>query len=278
MKDTIEKLSCGSLIQHGTYNNRIYLLSASNTEIYSLPERLIAIAREKGYGKIFGKLNEIQSLPFISQKYIIEARALNMYPHSREGLFLAYYIDDERKNEDEKEIYEKNLKLARCKKGSKTEQLDMRRFSIRTCRESDIPSMTSIYKTVFPTYPFPIHDENYLLKTMKENVNYYCIESNDEIIALSSAEKDMDFSYVEMTDFATLPDWRGNGLAVHLLRMMGREMKKQGLRYSFTIARAASPGMNITFARRNYTYGGRLKNNTNISGKIQSMNVWYKTL
>jgi hypothetical protein len=36
--------------------------------------------------------------------------------------------------------------------------------------------------------------------------------------------------------------------------------------------------MNITFAKLGYRYGGRLINNTNISGSIESMNVWYKSL
>jgi hypothetical protein len=36
--------------------------------------------------------------------------------------------------------------------------------------------------------------------------------------------------------------------------------------------------MNITFAKNGYEYAGTLKNNTNISGNIESMNVWYKHL
>jgi hypothetical protein len=36
--------------------------------------------------------------------------------------------------------------------------------------------------------------------------------------------------------------------------------------------------MNITFSKLGYKYGGLLKNNTNISGAIESMNVWYKEI
>lgn len=36
--------------------------------------------------------------------------------------------------------------------------------------------------------------------------------------------------------------------------------------------------MNVTFARQGYTLSGRLKNNTDIAGTIESMNVWYKHL
>lgn len=138
--------------------------------------------------------------------------------------------------------------------------------------------MQEVYKKVFQTYPFPIHDTSYLFKTMNNNVDYFCIENDKKIIALSSAEKDENNAYAEMTDFATLPDWRGHGFALILLNKMERSMKKQGITTTFTIARSASPGMNITFAKAGYDYAGRLKNNTNISGKIESMNIWYKKL
>jgi hypothetical protein len=36
--------------------------------------------------------------------------------------------------------------------------------------------------------------------------------------------------------------------------------------------------MNITFAKSSYTYSGTLTHNTQISGKLESMNVWYKDL
>jgi hypothetical protein len=59
---------------------------------------------------------------------------------------------------------------------------------------------------------------------------------------------------------------------------MEREMKRLGMLTTYTIARALSPGMNITFAKMGYNYAGTLKNNCNISGCIESMNVWYKIL
>jgi len=98
------------------------------------------------------------------------------------------------------------------------------------------------------------------------------------LAALSSAEMDIQGSNVEMTDFATLPEYRGRGLAQFLLQEMEGAMTHKGMRTAYTIARAVSPGMNITFSRRGYQYGGTLVNNTQISGSIESMNIWYKSL
>ena len=150
--------------------------------------------------------------------------------------------------------------------------------SIRLLAESDLPTMASIYKTVFPTYPFPVHDVGYLAETMCGNVDYYGVEVDGELVALSSSEMDLEAGNSEMTDFATLPSWRGRGFAVHLLKRMEKDAPARGIKTAYTIARALSPGMNITFAKRHYCFGGMLVNNTNISGKIESMNIWHKPL
>jgi hypothetical protein len=62
------------------------------------------------------------------------------------------------------------------------------------------------------------------------------------------------------------------------LHRMEQDMKQRGYLTSYTIARSRSVGMNITFAKLEYIYAGTLINNTNISGQIESMNVWYKHL
>ncbi len=68
------------------------------------------------------------------------------------------------------------------------------------------------------------------------------------------------------------------GLAVCLLARMEQEMMLRNITTAYTIARALSPSMNISFSKMGYHYGGTLINNTNIDGQIESMNVWYKYL
>jgi len=53
-------------------------------------------------------------------------------------------------------------------------------------------------------------------------------------------------------------------------------MKSLGIKVVYTIARLNSIPMNKTFLRLNYQYSGTLINNTNIAGKIESMNILYK--
>ena len=139
--------------------------------------------------------------------------------------------------------------------------------------------MSLIFKAVFKTYPFPIFDADYLSQVIKKKqAQYFCIRKEERIVAIAAAEIDADNRGAEMTDFATLPEFRGQGLAKCLLAVMEQSMTKKGMKTAFSIARALSPGMNILFAINGYYFGGTLVNNTNIAGDIESMNVWYKQL
>ena len=274
--DITEELDCGSQIQHGPYNDRIYLMKASEDH-GKLPERLIESAKKSGYAKIFAKVPAENADAFLEHKFIKEAVAPGFFNGEKTCAFMAYYLKKARKVEPDIKLYENNLQIALMKKNTPVRNLDDK-FNIRRCNDDDIGGMAEIYKIVFPSYPFPIHDPGYLHETMHSHVDYFCVETDGRLVALSSAERDDDASNAEMTDFATLPDWLGNGFGAHLLRRMEDEIKPEGIKTAYTIARAASAGMNITFAKLGYIYGGRLKNNTNISGQIESMNVWYNSL
>ena len=81
-----------------------------------------------------------------------------------------------------------------------------------------------------------------------------------------------------MLDCSIDEEYRGYGCALHLLRFLENEVNEKGTQALFTTARATSEEINITFSKTGYTYGRRLKNNTDISGTIESMNVWYMAL
>ncbi len=106
--------------------------------------------------------------------------------------------------------------------------------------------------------------------------NIIGILKREQLIALASADVDTEGKNAEMTDFATLPAFRGNNLSVILLSEMENEMKKQEINTLYTIARLNSVAMNKTFLKLKYKYAGTLIKNTNIAGKIESMNVYYK--
>ena len=59
---------------------------------------------------------------------------------------------------------------------------------------------------------------------------------------------------------------------------MEKYLKERNYKTLYTIARALSPGINFTFSKMGYKYGGTLINNTNIGSSLESMNIWYKKI
>ncbi|TFG61282.1 MAG: putative beta-lysine N-acetyltransferase [Deltaproteobacteria bacterium] len=278
LPDTLEKLACGSLIQHGPASDRIYLMKAAPDFPAHLPDDLIALARARGYSKIFAKVAEPQAAVFLAKGFETEANVPGFYSGRDTALFMGFYLNPTRRQEAERTRIEDILQIALAKNPLvNLSPLDPR-FVVQDCEPVDVTAMARIYREVFPSYPFPIHDPDYLLKTMQSHIAYFGVKADDEWVAISSAEMDVSASNVEMTDFATPPRWRGNHLAQHLLARMELEMKARQIQTAYTIARAMSAGMNVTFRKAGYALGGRLKNNTQISGRIESMNIWYRSL
>lgn len=274
--DRIEKID-HSLIQHGPLNSRVYLMKVAEQDLPDVMFKIDVLAKREGYTKIFAKAPQQVKPLFTEAGYVQEAAIPGFYHGQIEAVFLAKYLDPQRQVEPAGQQIDDILKLARDKAKTAPAQPPADHITIRPADESDAEEMAGVFRTVFESYPFPIHDPDYLRETMKSHIRYFCATENDKIIAVSSSEMDAEAENVEMTDFATLPDCRGKGLAVQLLKAMEEHMRNEGMKTFYTIARALSAGMNVTFARCGYHYGGTLTNNTNISGKIESMNVWHKS-
>lgn len=276
--DTIETFH-GARIQHGPYNRRIYLMKLGQATPADLLPALRELAESRGYTKIFAKIPRSAAAHFTDRDYRIEAEIPGFFRGTEDALLLGSYLDPERARRSDQETVDSILDLARRKAADDSPVTPLPEDSIiAPCRPGDVQAMARIYAEVFPSYPFPIDSPDYLLETMRTHVDYFGVRVHGTWVALSSAEMDLQARNVEMTDFATLPVARGHGYATHLLRTMEPAMRARGIRTAYTIARAVSPGMNITFARCGYTYGGTLVNNTNIGGQIESMNIWHRPL
>lgn len=278
MFDKVEKLNTAT-IQHGKANNRVYLMKIGTEPVSSLIKQIEKLAEENSYSKLFCKVPEKHVNDFKQNNFHQEAYIPQFYNGRETVFFMSKFLDKNRKVLTAEEIKSINkiITLSNSKKGSYT-PFTPPDFDIRILQEDDISSLIQVYSTVFASYPFPIFQPDYILNTMKKNIVYFGAFTGGKLISASSAEMDSESSSVEMTDFATLPEYRGNGLAVVLLNIMEKEMIKRDIKTAYTIARALSAGMNITFAKMNYTFTGTLVHNTNISGSIESMNIWFKNL
>lgn len=276
IRDKIEIIN-GSLIQHGKNNDRIYIMKINTGDTDTLIKSVNELAALNKYSKIFAKIHASQKDDFLKDGYKEEARIENYFNGVSDALFMTKYLSDKRAVLKNKPEIESVIQIAKNKKNTDLKKT-LINFEIIKCSKLHSRQMSELYKSVFKTYPFAIDDPGYIEKTMDENIIYFAAVKNEKIIALSSCETDIKSQSAEMTDFATDPEYAGNGIALELLKVMETNMIKNNIITVYTIARAVSAPMNITFARNGYSYSGTLINNTNISGSIESMNVWVKNL
>jgi len=266
------------LLQHGPASDRVYLMKLDREDFPEILDHLDELAESRGYSKVFAKVPAYAREGFEQDNYRLEAAIPGFYNGKTDGLFMARYFDTERAIDPDAERVDEVLNAAQEKALAVPAIKAETRGDCRLAVPEDCAQMAELYREVFASYPFPVHDPDYLAETMAENVTYAGIWENGRLLALASAERDKAGSNAEMTDFATHPEFRGRGLANLLLWKLEELMAAVNCKTCYTIARATSFGMNITFAKNGYSFAGTLIKNTQISGGLESMNVWYKRL
>ncbi len=275
MTDTVEILF-RSTIQHGPLNRRIYLMKLHPGDVDRIVPALWKLARENRYEKILAKVPESLAERFARAGYRIEARIPGFYTNGDAGLFMSLFFDPQRLKERRPSTVAESRQAVAAAPEKKAGPAPGAR--VETCGPDDVREMSRLYREVFVTYPFPIHDPAFLSRSMAGDTLFFCVRENDRIVALGSCEIDPENRAVEMTDFAVAPESRGKGLAGRLLAQMEAAMVRRRMRTAYTIARSVSAAMNVTFKKGGYRFAGALRNNTHIGGRIESMWVWYKPL
>ena len=272
-----------SRVQHGPNSDRVYLMHLDPSDYPGIVGELVKLAKASHYSKIFAKVPASLTQAFAKAGFVTEALAPDFFPTAdgkgrESGYFMARFFESWRQREENPGLVLDVLRTATVKGREGGPKRPPKGWTFERLKPEEAGDMAKLYSRVFATYPFPIHDPAYIRETMESHVIYFGLRQQGELMALASCETDEHTGLVEMTDFATDREARGAGIAYHLLAHMDRRMTEAGFRTAYTIARAVSYGMNITFARRGYSYAGTLMRNTNISGALESMNVWCKPL
>lgn len=265
-----------SLVQHGKANNRVYLLKLDTNDLPEIIDTMCGLGHTHGYSKLFAKVPATAYKHFLERGFVEEALVPAMCRGECSGIFMCKYLDEARSVPEDGKLLAHVLDAARS--SSQETAKRHRTNDVVQLDKDDADELAQIYSSVFESYPFPIHDPEYIRQSMSNNVVFFAIRKHGKIVAAASAEMDRSWGCVEMTDFATLPEHQGKGAASKLLARMEKSMQARGIHTAYTIARATSFGMNIVFAKMHYAYGGTLYNNTQIGGQLESMNVWHKKI
>ncbi|WP_404442057.1 putative beta-lysine N-acetyltransferase [Sutcliffiella horikoshii] len=226
--------------------------------------------------KVIVKSRKDHVVALLEKGFLFEA-SVPGYFLGGEGYFLCKYMKIDRYNSD-KWVEEDIILDSVWQKTKQKEVLLDSNLKMRVAEVGDAKDLSSFYKSVFPIYPVPIEDPDYIIEQINTNTIFMLLEEDGEIIAAASAEINESYKNAEITDCATSPMKRKGGYMNVLIRELEKELVKRQIYCSYSIARALSFGMNAVLQNLDYTYKGRLKNNCFIFDKIEDMNVWSKDL
>ncbi len=225
------------------------------------------------YSKCIVKVKSEDVSSFLSIGYTYEGK-IRFYFSGSDAHLMTKYRANWRRNSESWVDEDKLLMAVQNKPLTSLKGTPPMRIGI----ESDAEALAKLYQTVFSVYPTPMDDPSYIKKAMKSDTIFYVMEDQGIIKSAASAEVNRTYRNAEMTDCATLPEYRKGGTMRQLILALETELLKQEVYYAYSIARSLSFGMNAVFHQLHYEYGGRLVNNVKIYKDWENMNLWSKTL
>ena len=137
--------------------------------------------------KLIIKVRQEYFADFLARGFICEAKLDQYFLGSDAYFFSKYYSADRLTNDywlhegrTMKEVFklEKQTNLSRNPGEIVLKKADL----------SDTVLLANLYSDVFPVYPTPLHDPDYIGKTIKQGTIYFCIEQKGVIVSAASAE------------------------------------------------------------------------------------------
>lgn len=236
------------------------------------------LALSNKYAKAIIK-TRAEDVPFLIQEGFIFEAVFKRYFNGSDAIAMTKYYEPTRRNSDKWIKEDEILKNVLILDKNAPSSFVIENFTLRQAKEKDANQLATLYSKVFEIYPTPLNNPNYIKEVMEQGTIFYVIlDETEKIVSSASAEINFVYHNAELTDCATLPEFRKLGLMKLLLKRLEDELISKGIYCSYSIARALSFGMNAAFHQLGYTYTGRLANNCYIFDKLEDMNVWVKDL
>jgi|SRR5680860_80839 len=185
---------------------------------------------------------------------------------------LAYYVSGSRGHSDKLQAEKDIIHTVRTKPINQSPRLPLG-IELKLLNEAYARQISQILTQVFASYPSPIENPQYI-RSLIQNGNIFAgAFSHEKLIGVAAAYPDLILNRCEMTDCATIEEYRGHSISERLLRILEHEVQKHDSLTLYTLARAQSFGMNRVFHKLGYTYQGRLIKNCDIAGSFEDMNL-----
>ncbi|MFA7468427.1 MAG: putative beta-lysine N-acetyltransferase [Desulfotomaculaceae bacterium] len=259
-------------------NKRLKVL---NHQIQDWPKAVSWLDRAAGQhqlGKILFNIKSPENYVLENSGYVLEG-VIPAFFKGTDALCYSRYTDFERSKsqyyEQEEEIL---MQIKNAQHRSETTKKLPAGLKIDRINNEQAGDLVNLYRRIFSTYPSPLLNPDYVHKVMETHISFWGMFEGDQLISAASAEMNLSNCNAEITDCATLPEYRGQGLLRHLIMVLEEEMQTKEISALYSLARAGSYGMNAALDRLGYEYQGRFINNCHIGGRFEDMNLWTKVV
>jgi beta-lysine N6-acetyltransferase len=259
------------------FNSRIKLIQYSRYDVESLLKHLEELAKEKDIGKVMIYANP-EDISFFEKLGFQREGEISGFFQGNPACILSRFLEEDRAHKKDEEKKDQIVEMAEQAETIKERPRLDPRYQLRHAVKEDAEALAKLYQLVFETYPTPIHDPDFIRRCMDQDVYFTVVTEGDQIVSSASADVFPHFQCAEITDCATHPDHRGNGLLSAIIYDLELRMKEKGIPHLFSLTRAVSTGMNMVIAKLGFEYKGRLIQNSQISGDFEDMNIWVKEL
>lgn len=273
MTENIEIVGCNSLVEHGPATDMAYLSSLDSADASMVIDHLEQLAASRGYSKVFARVPADELSRFVTARYYVEAVIPDLLPSGNSLYFMAKYLSEERKTERQPQLLGHILALAVAQQRAASVPLPAD-TTFRVAREGDVAEMADIFAESFLSKKL---NPGAIRAAMDANFVFYGLWRGGILVALCSAEVDLQATFAELGNLNILPEFRGQGLTLPLLQQVEANLLGLGIKLITATVHACSFA-NLNLARSGYCFGGTLTNNVIVAGHMQSVNVWHKSL
>lgn len=239
-------------------------------------QRLLELARREHLTKVVLYARPGDWQRFLAHGFVLEA-VIDGYFGDDPAYAMSYFLDAARQATDQFEPEQELLEQVLLAGPEPAPPLP-EGYRLQLCGEDMAQQLAAVFDQVFETFPTPLHDPDFIRELIRSGDGIFraVLDPGGSVVSAAAVEFEMEAA--EITDCATLPDHRGEGLMRILIDALEDDCRGRGVSALFSIARARSFGMNLVLRRAGYRYRGRMINQSNICANLEDMNIWVKKI
>ena len=271
----------GHLSTLDAHNARIKMFGVT-AEVLDDPEALSILRRRFDESEAFTKLTAYapdkaakkwQKLGFKK-----EGRIANFFRDGTDATIWTRYSDESRAESETEAKETEVLEIALSKEPIDAPILPGE-FELRYATPDDAGRISNLLRATFSEYPADISEGTIRRLITRQQSVFALLETNGEIASMASAEIDVGWKTVEISDCVTVEKHRKRRLMVAILdRLVDHVASRFKIKDFYSLARAEQVGMNVALARAGFTHDGQLVNNCRMPGGWETLNVWWRTV